>query len=176
MNSGLDAYRDLIHPEYLISRSRELPRHIARLIEDFSLPANDIREVIQIGPGLGNETAVLRDVFPQAQLTAIDQDPMALDNARAAADQVIDSDAMNWLANLPRPQLHSTRIVIALRTSPEITQRLLQIPLTGDIRIASLVGPKQAEDDLVDTLRRQHVPVVTLEERRGFYDFAFRLS
>lgn len=175
MRQWVETYYDLDHAEYLTSRNRELPRHISRLIQDFSLPKDKIREVVQIGPGLGNETIILRNTFPRAQLIAIDHDPIALAKARQTADQTIEFDAMSWLADISKPQSDSSRLVVALRTSPAIVSGLLQIPSSGDIRIASLVGPKPAEDQLVASLRRQGIPIVAIDERRGFYDFAFRL-
>ncbi len=175
MQQRVEAYSDLRHPEYLISRNRELPLYIARLIEDFSLPVAAIREVVQLGPGLGHETEVLRAFFPGVNLVSVDSNPEAVAIASRSANVIVQDDGLNYLGKMPTP-LENARLVIALRTSPEIVQGLLRMPCAGDIRIASLVGPKQAEDDLVAALRRQRIPMVAIEERRGFYDFAFRLS
>jgi trans-aconitate 2-methyltransferase len=58
--------------------------------------ANDPREVVDLGCGPGNLTALLRQRWPQARVRGVDSSPAMVERARAAGIETTLADVRDW--------------------------------------------------------------------------------
>ncbi|MFG3307857.1 class I SAM-dependent methyltransferase [Streptomyces wuyuanensis] len=81
--------------------SLPLYEEVARWVRE-QLPAGSVRRVLDIGSGPGAVSCLLAEVFPQAEVVAVDATPGLLELARARADRTGLGDRVGTrLAELP---------------------------------------------------------------------------
>ncbi len=72
------------------------------LVERIPLGPEEVREVVDLGAGTGNLVPLLRDRFPHAHITAVDNDPEMLarahDELEGPGVAVVEGDAATWEA------------------------------------------------------------------------------
>ncbi len=98
----MNDWNDALYLRFGDQRTRAAVDLLARVRPD---PALAVREVVDLGCGPGNSTALLAARWPQSRITGIDSSPAMLQAARQALPTLewVQADVAGWQAHTDRP-------------------------------------------------------------------------
>lgn len=172
--SFCEGHFDQYKPDYLENRVRTARKHIWQLHEGLMI---DTAVIFEVGSGAGSVTKVLKEIFPQVNILAVDKDSRAQPYAVANQVEFLLMDVLENSRVLEGLIVgHQVVYINALRTSTVVVERLISITDNcGCLLIASLIRESEPPDnfDAITSEVRQQGQVIYLEQRRGFNEYGY---
>lgn len=99
------------------------------------VPLKDARRIFDLGCGPGNSTEILREMFPQAELTGLDSSPDMLAKARARLPGVsfVEGDLATWSPPVDADLLYSNATFQWVPDHLSVLDRLLKALPPGGV-------------------------------------------
>ncbi|HYC00850.1 MAG TPA: trans-aconitate 2-methyltransferase [Candidatus Limnocylindrales bacterium] len=99
------------------------------------VPLSDAGEVVDLGCGPGNSSALLRARWPHARIRGIDSSPQMLEQARREVPSVewIQADAANWQPQEPVDVLYANAVFHWLPDHDRLLPRLISALAPGGV-------------------------------------------
>jgi trans-aconitate 2-methyltransferase len=143
-------------PELYLKYEDERTRPCRELVSRLTLPATEVRQMLDLGCGPGNSTAALKARYPEAHVTGVDSSPEMLAKARAdfpdwsfelgdlavwqpapalrgTVDVILANASLQWI---PRHEVLFPRLVDWLRPGGELA---VQIPQSEQLPVLKLI-------------------------------------
>lgn len=126
------------NPSLYLQFASERTRPAAELLSRVAKPS--ARYVADLGCGPGNSTELLRDAWPDAVITGVDNSPAMLDQARTALPdcQFVEADISRWQPSRPLDVLYANASLQWITDHEQLFPHLASLLAAGGVLAAQM--------------------------------------